>query len=562
MLADPARAGRARRWSVLEALFVGASPSPTSMRASPEYRLAMLRVLGLRARRRSRSSGSPSGGGVTTTTLPIALTVNGRSRSIDVAPHHTLLDVLRDDLGLTGTKECCLVGECGACTVLVDGRSVDSCLVLAVEADGATVDDRRGAGDRRPARTRSRQAFLDTGAAQCGFCIPGQLVSAQALLALTPHPTRAEIEEGLAGNLCRCAGYEQIIEAVAGRRGRRGATRRRRAAPPVGDAVGRPGRERGAAVTRRGAGSPRRRPRPRHRRAGSTSPTCRLDDVLHVKLVTLDVRARADRPASTRRPRSRVPGVRLVIDRRRPARTRCPASGRSAATARCSPTGETKYHGEPVAAVAAETHDAAEEAARARRASTTRSCPRSITIDAALAPGRAARPGPVAPPRRPARRRRTSCASTATAGATSTPAAAQADVVVEGTYAFPMVTQFAIEPHAFMAAPDGDGIAVWSAIQHPYWLQRVIADAARPAARRRSASSRPTPAAAFGGKQHAKYEPLLAFMALRAGPAGPPRAHARGDVPGRPPRRVARSTSGPGSDATARSSSTTSRRTT
>jgi aerobic-type carbon monoxide dehydrogenase small subunit (CoxS/CutS family) len=150
---------------------------------------------------------------VTTTNRRIDLTVNGRARSIEVAPHHTLLEVLRDDLGLSGTKECCLVGECGACTVLVDGVSVDSCLMLAVEANGATVTTVEGlaTGDRlHPLQ----QAFLDTGAAQCGFCIPGQLISAQALLQLNPHPTRADVEEGLAGNLCRCAGYEQIIEAV------------------------------------------------------------------------------------------------------------------------------------------------------------------------------------------------------------------------------------------------------------------------------------------------------------------------------------------------------------
>ena len=143
----------------------------------------------------------------------IELTVNGRVRAIEVAPHHTLLEVLRDDLGLTGTKECCLVGECGACTVLVDDTSIDSCLMLAVEADGTTVTTVEGlaAVDRlHPLQ----QAFLDTGAAQCGFCIPGQLISAQALLALNPHPTRGEVEEGLAGNLCRCAGYGQIIEAV------------------------------------------------------------------------------------------------------------------------------------------------------------------------------------------------------------------------------------------------------------------------------------------------------------------------------------------------------------
>ena len=151
-----------------------------------------------------------------TTTLAtrlIELTVNGRPRAIEVAVHHTLLDVLRDDLGLTGTKECCLVGECGACTVLIDGRSVDSCLVLAVEADGTEVTTVEGlASDGR--LHPLQQAFLDEGAAQCGFCIPGQLMAARALLDQNPHPTRAEVEEGLAGNLCRCAGYQQIIEAV------------------------------------------------------------------------------------------------------------------------------------------------------------------------------------------------------------------------------------------------------------------------------------------------------------------------------------------------------------
>lgn len=145
--------------------------------------------------------------------IAIELVVNGRQRAIRVEPHHTLLEVMRDDLGLTGTKECCLVGECGACTILIDGRSVDSCLMLAVEADGAEITTVEGlAVDGR--LTAVQQAFLDTGAAQCGFCIPGQLMSAHALLATTPHPTRDEVEEGLAGNLCRCAGYEQIIEAV------------------------------------------------------------------------------------------------------------------------------------------------------------------------------------------------------------------------------------------------------------------------------------------------------------------------------------------------------------
>jgi carbon-monoxide dehydrogenase small subunit len=145
--------------------------------------------------------------------VAVRLEVNGRERTIEVPPNHTLLEVLRDDLGLTGTKECCLVGECGACTVLVDGRSVDACLVLAAEMDGAQVTTVEGLAVDGQLSALQR-AFLDTSAAQCGFCIPGQLVSARALLSRIPHPSRAEIEEGLAGNYCRCAGYEQIFEAV------------------------------------------------------------------------------------------------------------------------------------------------------------------------------------------------------------------------------------------------------------------------------------------------------------------------------------------------------------
>lgn len=147
------------------------------------------------------------------TSQAIALTLNGRPRTVAVAPHHTLLEVLRDDLGLTGAKECCLVGECGACTVLLDGQSVDSCLVLAIEADGAAVTTIEGLAPEGRL-SALQQAFLDTGAAQCGFCIPGQLMSAAALLRANPDPTLDEVQEGLAGNLCRCAGYPQIFEAV------------------------------------------------------------------------------------------------------------------------------------------------------------------------------------------------------------------------------------------------------------------------------------------------------------------------------------------------------------
>lgn len=146
-------------------------------------------------------------------TRTIQLTINGVPRRLRVAPQRTILEVLRDDLALTGTKECCLVGECGACTVSLDGRIVDACLVLAVEADGSVITTIEGVAEHGRL-TRLQQAFLDFGAVQCGYCSPGQVMAARDLLARHPHPTVAQIREGMAGNLCRCACYGQIAEAV------------------------------------------------------------------------------------------------------------------------------------------------------------------------------------------------------------------------------------------------------------------------------------------------------------------------------------------------------------
>lgn len=146
-------------------------------------------------------------------TLSIDIQVNGRPYRLDVPASRTLLDLLRDDLALTGAKECCVVGECGACSVLVNGMAVNSCLMLAVEADGAEITTVEGLAT--DGKLDSLQgAFLDKGAVQCGFCTPGQLIAAHALLASNPHPSVEEIQEGLAGNLCRCGCYFQIIEAV------------------------------------------------------------------------------------------------------------------------------------------------------------------------------------------------------------------------------------------------------------------------------------------------------------------------------------------------------------
>ena len=148
-------------------------------------------------------------------TIPVRMSVNGTPVALDVAPHRTLLECLRDQLNLTGTKQCCSEGECGACTVLLDGHAVDSCLVLAVEADACSVTTIEGL-EMNGKLDAVQASFLREGAVQCGFCIPGMIMSAKYLLLRNPHPTVPEIKEGLAGNLCRCAGYSRIINAVRG----------------------------------------------------------------------------------------------------------------------------------------------------------------------------------------------------------------------------------------------------------------------------------------------------------------------------------------------------------
>lgn len=145
--------------------------------------------------------------------VAIDLTVNGDRMSLAVAPERTLVEVLRYDLGLTGTKQGCDEGECGACTVLLDGRPVLSCLALAVEADGSRVDTVEGLA-AGPELHPLQDAFVRHGATQCGFCTPGVLASAVALLARDPAPSREDIKAAIAGNLCRCTGYTKIIDAI------------------------------------------------------------------------------------------------------------------------------------------------------------------------------------------------------------------------------------------------------------------------------------------------------------------------------------------------------------
>ncbi|MCF8042592.1 MAG: (2Fe-2S)-binding protein [Desulfarculaceae bacterium] len=143
----------------------------------------------------------------------ITLTVNGVQRQALVEPNQTLTSLLRDELGLTGTKHGCGVGDCGCCTVILDGETVNSCLVLAMQAQGREITTIEGLAKGTELHPL-QQAFVEAGAIQCGFCTPGMILSAKALLDHTPQPTRAEITKGLSGNLCRCTGYEKIVEAV------------------------------------------------------------------------------------------------------------------------------------------------------------------------------------------------------------------------------------------------------------------------------------------------------------------------------------------------------------
>jgi len=143
----------------------------------------------------------------------IEITVNDVMHEVCVQPWDTLLDVIRDKLGLTGTKEGCGLGECGACTVIMNGKTVNSCLVLAVEADGKQVTTIEGLA-RGEKLHPIQQAFVDEGGLQCGFCTPGMIMSAKAMLDENPNPTEDEIKRGISGNFCRCTGYTKIIKSI------------------------------------------------------------------------------------------------------------------------------------------------------------------------------------------------------------------------------------------------------------------------------------------------------------------------------------------------------------
>ncbi len=144
--------------------------------------------------------------------VPINISVNGEEYRLEVKPNRVLLDVLREDIGFTGTKKGCGLGKCGACTVLLDGRPVHSCLSLAAQVDGKEITTIEGIAGKEPHVLQN--AFVEKGAVQCGFCTPGMINTAKALLDTNPDPDEAEIKLAIAGNLCRCTGYNQIVSAI------------------------------------------------------------------------------------------------------------------------------------------------------------------------------------------------------------------------------------------------------------------------------------------------------------------------------------------------------------
>ncbi len=144
----------------------------------------------------------------------ITFTVNGKEYNINVDIRKSLLEVLREELNFTGTKQGCAVGECGACTVIIDGVTADSCIYLAVWADGKNIKTIEGVADRGGKLSDIQESYIDAGAVQCGFCTPGLILSTEVLLENNPEPSKDEIRRGISGNLCRCTGYQKIIDAV------------------------------------------------------------------------------------------------------------------------------------------------------------------------------------------------------------------------------------------------------------------------------------------------------------------------------------------------------------
>jgi len=423
----------------------------------------------------------------------IDLVVNGQPVSRDVAPHVTLLDFLRDELNLKGAKECCAVGECGACTVIVDGQSINSCLFLAVEAQGAAVETVEGLSAGGQLST-VQHSFLKCGGVQCGFCIPGMVMSAEAVHRASPEADEKEVREALSGNLCRCGGYNRMFDAMKDAAGQ---TPHCETSTPVKGATV------GADISRAGGVE---------RVSGTQAflADLQIEGMTHLKLVTLDVGRAKINKIDTRKAMA-VPGVIYVVtadDLPQPV----PRFGPAYKDRPVIGSGHTNYHGEPVAAVVAERKDIAAYAASLVEVDYD-ALPAVTSVDAALADDAPLVQDPTLRPRDPLAH--SNVLKELNFGWGDVDAVAP-HLVVENTYTFPMVTHFAIEPHGFIVDAKEDSLKIWSPVQHPFLLQKIMAGLFDLPLSSVQVLA-PDPGGGFGGKQIPKFEPLVAFVSRRIG---------------------------------------------
>jgi CO/xanthine dehydrogenase Mo-binding subunit/aerobic-type carbon monoxide dehydrogenase small subunit (CoxS/CutS family) len=472
---------------------------------------------------------------LTPSSSSLACTVNGRAVTVDTMPHRLLLDVLREQLGLKGAKRSCDIQVCGACTVLVDGAPVSACTYLAVEAEGREIRTVEGLADGETLHA-VQAAFVEHGAIQCGFCTSGMLLSTAALLEENPSPTREQILHYLRGNLCRCTGYQKIVDAIASC-----ATAAPSPSPlPRDGGEGfkqvdqwnpLPHRERGQGE---GAGMTPAEPlrvvgHSVRRVDGLEKVTGRaryvtdmeLPGMLHVKLL-----------------RSPYPHAKIL--RTDVSRARVAAGVRAAVTSAdldwCDPyygpafrdrpilaIEVTRYEGEPVAAVVAESESAAALALELIEI-VYEELPAVTTLEEALAPG-----APLVHTAEPPAGHFADLSTLKPKPGTNichqfhlerghgAQAFAGADIVVEDVYTFPRVQHYSMEPHAALAAWDEQGtLTVWASTQNPYSVRVELAKMFRvPMSRIRIIV--PPLGGGFGGKTYAKLEPIVGALARMVG---------------------------------------------
>ena len=451
----------------------------------------------------------------------LACTVNGRAVAVDVMPHSLLLDVLREQLGLKGAKRSCDIQVCGACTVLVDGAPVSACTYLAVEAEGREIRTVEGLADGETLHA-VQAAFVEHGAIQCGFCTSGMLLSAAALLEENPSPTREQILHYLRGNLCRCTGYQKIIDAIWGQVSHSNIGRET-TVPAEREPVSNCRNVRPDPEPLRVVGQSVRRVDAPEKVTGRARyvTDMELPGTLHAKLLRSPYPHAKILRVDVARARA-APGVRAVVT--------------SADLDWCDPyygpafrdrpilaIEVARYEGEPVAAVVAESESAAAQALELIEIA-YEELPAVTTLEEALAPG-----APLVHTAEPLaghfadlstlkpRPGTNICHQFHLERGQGAHAFAGADIVVEDVYTFPRVQHYSMEPHAALAAWDEQGtLTVWASTQNPYSVRVELAKMFRvPMSRIRIIV--PPLGGGFGGKTYAKLEPIVGALARMVG---------------------------------------------